>query len=249
MIKNTYIYLLILLGFACNNEDASDCLQTSGNIIQQKITVPNFERILVNKDVELIIKQATDYKVTIETGENLINDVIAEVIGNQLVLTDNNACNYVRDYGITKVYVETPTLTEIRCSTQYDISSDGMLNFPSLRLISEDYTAPDSYPIGDFKLNVNSVNLSITSNNISFFYINGQVENLMVGFYAGDGRFEGENLIAQSINIFHRGTNDIIVNPQQTLTGQLRSTGNLISKTQPPTVNVEQLYTGQLIFD
>ncbi len=67
------------------------------------------------------------------------------------------------------------------------------------------------------------------SNNLSFYYIDGVVETLYVGFYSGSGRFEAENLIAQNVIIFHRGTNDVIVNPQQSLTGELRGTGDLIS--------------------
>ena len=41
----------------------------------------------------------------------------------------------------------------------------------------------------------------------------------------------------------------MIVNPQVSLFGELRGTGNLISVNQPPTVDVEQFYTGALIFD
>jgi hypothetical protein len=242
------IYSLLVLVFACNSEDANDCFQTSGDIIQETVDISNFERILVNRDVELIIKDAPDYKVTIETGENLINDVKAEFIGNQLVLTDSNSCNYVRDHGITKVYVEAPNLTEIRTSSQYDISSDGVLKYESLILYSEDFNGGSEFTVGDFRLTVNAVNLDIYSNNLSFYYIDGEVEELFIGFYSGAGRFEAESLIAENISVYHRGSNDMIVNPQLSLTGELRGTGNLISVNQPEVVEVERIYTGQLIF-
>ena len=243
------VYILILLLFACNSEDANDCFQTSGEIIQQEVIVSSFNSILVNRDIELIVKSALDYKVTIETGENLLNDVTAEVIDNQLVLTDNNTCNYVREYSITKVYVEAPNLTEIRTSSQYTISSNGILDYDTLALFSEDYNGGSEFTIGDFRLSIDSNTLNITSNNLSFFYIDGMVETLFVGFYSGVGRFEGENLIAQNVNVFHRSSNDVVVNPQQSLTGALRGTGNLISINQPPIVDVERFYTGELIFD
>ena len=123
------VYILSLLVFACNTEDTNDCFQTSGDIIQVEIYVNSFDQILVNRDIELVIKEAPDFKVTVETGENLINDVEIEVIGDRLVLTDNNTCNYIRDFGITKVFVEAPSITEIRTSSQYDVSSNGILNF------------------------------------------------------------------------------------------------------------------------
>ncbi|WP_431110463.1 head GIN domain-containing protein [Winogradskyella poriferorum] len=243
------IYLCAFLIFACNSEDANDCFQTSGLIIQQDVDVVDFERILVNRDIELIITEAPEYKVTIETGENLLNDVEVEVIGNRLVLTDNNNCNYVRDFGITKVYVEAPNLTEIRTSSQYEISSNGVLTYPSLRLLSEDFNEATDFTVGDFRLSINSESLHITSNNISSFYIDGEVDDLFVGFFSGSGRFEGENLIAQNVDINHRGSNDMVVNPQASLTGILRGTGDLISVNEPPTVEVERVYTGQLFFE
>ncbi|BAO74957.1 head GIN domain-containing protein [Winogradskyella sp. PG-2] len=242
-------YILVLLLFTCNSKDANDCFQTSGSVIQKEITVSNFESILVNRDIELIIKDASEYKVTVETGENLINDVKVEIIGNQLVLNDNNSCNYVREFGITKIYVEAPNLTEIRTSTQYDISSDGILDYEALSLFSEDVIDESEFTVGDFRLSVNSLSLNIASNNLSFFYIDGNVENLVVGFFAGSSRFEGSNLVAQNINVFHRSSNDMVVNPIQSLTGELKGTGNLISVNEPILVDIERYYTGQLFFN
>jgi len=248
MKRIIYILSLILI-VACNSEDASDCFQTEGNLVQQEVEVNSFERILVNRDIELIVKEGAEHKVIIETGENLLNDVLAKVVDDELQLTDFNTCNYVRNYGITKVYVTAPNLKRIRNSSQYEVSSDGVLTYPELSLVSEDFNAPGSFTVGDFRLQINSEKLSIVSNNISTFYISGTVTNLFVGFYAGTGRFEGENLIAQNVDVFHRGSNDMIVNPQVSLSGELRGTGNLISKNEPPTVTVEQFYTGRLIFE
>jgi hypothetical protein len=247
MKKLIYILCAIVL-LACDSESASDCFQTSGPIIQKEIAVPSFEKILVNRDIELIIKEGSEYELIMETGENLINDIEALVSSNELILTDTNSCNYVRDYGITKIYVTAPNVTTIRSSTQYDISSDGILNFPNITLVCEDFNAPGSFTVGDFRIQANSASLSVVSNNISSFYISGQVVDLFIGFYSGAGRFEGENLEAQNIDVYHRGSNDMVVNPQQSLTGELRGTGDLISLNSPPIVEIEQLYTGQLIF-
>ena len=248
-MKRLICIFILISCFGCDSESASDCFQTSGQIIQQEIVVTNFNRILVNRDIELIIKQGLDYEVVVETGENLINDVSVEVIGDQLVLTDANTCNYVRDFGITKIFVTTPTLTEIRCSTQLEISSNGVLSFNDLVLISENFNSPESFAIGDFRLELDVENLDIVSNNLSFYYLSGQAENLNINFAAGNGRFEGENLVAQNINIFHRGSNDMVVNPQQSLTGSIRSTGDVISVNEPPIVNVEEVFSGRLIFN
>ncbi|WP_188460759.1 head GIN domain-containing protein [Bizionia arctica] len=248
MKKLVFIFVLGLL-FACDSEDANDCFQKSGNIVQLEVSVADFNKIFVNRNIELILKEAPETKVLIETGENLLNDVEVVVIDNQLRLTDNNTCNYVRDYEPTKIYVSAPNITDIRSSTQFDISSDGVLNYNNLKLYSEDFNIEAGFTMGDFRLQVNSNELRITSNNLSSFYISGETNKLTVGFYSGIGRFEGADLIAQEVTVFHRGSNDMIVNPQVSLKGELRSTGDLISKNQPPIVEVEQFYTGKLILE
>ena len=242
------IYICMVLVVGCSSEDAIDCFQTAGTLKTIEVNTASFTKILVNRDIELYLRQGSETKVEIESGENLLNDIKAVVINDELQLTNNNTCNYVRDYGITKIFVTAPNIVEIRSSSQFDVNSVDTLNFPSLKLISENFNV-DAFAIGDFRLNVNLNQLTIASNKLSTFYISGTVENLNVGFYAGDGRFEGGNLIAQNIALFHRGSNDMIVNPQQTITGEIRSTGNVIALNRPPVVNVESFYTGSLIFD
>jgi len=245
MEKIILIFIGILL-LSCDN--ANDCFQKTGAIVTQEIEVSNFTRIKVNRDVELILKEGAIQKVVIETGDNLLNDVSAVVNGNQLVLTDNNTCNYVRDYNVTKVYVTSPNITEIISSTQFTISSDGVLNYIDIDVLSEDYHDSSVIAVGTINLELNSQSIRVVGNNLTTFNISGVTDNLNVNFAAGDGVFNGASLIANEVNVFHRGTNNIIVNPQNVLEGLLVSTGDLIAVNQPPVVDVEVLYTGSLIF-
>ena len=246
-----FVYILVsILLFSCNGENVPDCFQNSGSIVQQEIEVANFDKITVFERIELIISDEPIQKVILETGEYLLNDIEIKVDAGRLVLKNNNGCNLTRNYGITKVYVSSPNLTEIQNSSGLTIKSDGVLNYANLKLLSEDYDSVDvTHTDGDFDLQVNSNEISLTFNNLSNVFISGSVNNLIIGFYSGDSRFEGRNLVAQHINISHRSSNDIIVNPQQSLKGIIRGTGDVISVNRPPIVEVEQLYTGKLIFE
>lgn len=248
MKRLIYIFTLLLL-VSCNSENASDCFQTTGDIIQKEVAVSSFDKILVNRDIELIIKEGAEQKIVIETGKNLINDVEAIVSEGKLILTDNNSCNYVRKYGVTKIYVTAPNINEIRSSTQYDVRSDGVLTYPTLTVLAEDYSAPDSFTNGNFRLVIDNAAFNLVFNNISNCYISGKTENLNVTLASGTSRFEGENLIAQNVSFWNRSSNDIIVNPQQSLSGQITGTGNVVAVTHPPHVDVQQLYKGRLIFN
>ena len=240
--------IFLFLVFSCDSENANDCFQKAGSIIQQDFVVGSFDKILVNRDIELVVKDGLQQRVIVETGSNLLNDVSVEVIDGQLILKDNNNCNFVRDYGVTKVFVTSPNIKEIRSSTQYDIRSDGVLSFNSLTILSEDFGTPDTFTNANFFFEIDCDSFNVTFNNLSNCFISGKTENLNVGFFAGTSRFEGEDLIAQNVTISHRSSNDIIVNPQQYLKGVVRGTGDLISVYTPPIIEVEELYTGRLIF-
>ncbi|AXT60993.1 DUF2807 domain-containing protein [Aquimarina sp. AD10] len=247
MKKIGYI-LSVILVFGCNSEDASDCFQRTGDIIREEVAVSNFTRILVNPNVELIIQEGLDTSVVIETGDNLINEVSAIVQGDRLVLSDTNDCAFFRGFNQTKVFVTAPNITEIRSATQFNISSNGVLSYPSLSLLSEDFNESTGTTTGTFKLEMNSENINVVGNNIASFFIEGETEFLSVNFASGTGRFEGMNLEAQNVNVFHRGTNKIIVNPIEAIRGELRSTGDVISVNRPPIVEVTEFFTGKLLF-
>ncbi|MDB4094161.1 DUF2807 domain-containing protein [Flavobacteriaceae bacterium] len=246
-MKQLFYTLLLLMFFSCDKEDAWGCIQTAGAPVVQVLNVEAFERILVNRDIKLVVKQGHDYKVEIQTGENLLSDIEVVVVDNELQLSDRNSCNYVRDFGLTKMIVTTPALKGIRSSTQYLTSSEGVLNFESLALVSENFNS-NYLSSGDFKLTIETQSLSVIANNLSSFNISGAVETLTVGFYAGLCEFKGTDLIAQHVKIFQRSSHDITVNPQQSLTVDIRSVGDVISVQRPPVVELEQYYTGQLLF-
>ncbi len=248
MKKFLKILFIITLLWSCNSEDAPNCFQTAGNIIQQEITATSFDKILINERVELIIKEGAEQKIIVESGSNLINNVAVQVVNNQLIVIDNNNCNFVRDYGLTKVYVTSPNIIEIRNSSELPVRSDGILTYPTLLLLAEDFQS-DFLNIGDFYISVNNTRLDITSNGISNFYINGQTTNLTVGFYAGDSRFEGKDLIATNVNITHKSSNDMLVNPQDKIEGAIFSLGDVIAYNQPALVDVTAHYHGRLIFN
>ena len=247
MKKLIYILFAIFI-LACDSENAGDCFQKTGSTVQQEIVVPIFNKILVNRDVELILKEGSEQKVIIETGDNLLNDVSAVVKDGQLVLTDHNTCNYVRNYNVTKVFVTSPNITEIRSSTQYDIRSDGVLTYPSLTVLSEDFSAPDTFTNGNFYLQIDNLAFYLVFNNLSNCFISGETNILNITFASGNSRFEGENLVAQSITLWNRSSNDMIVNPQQEIKGLISGTGDVVSINQPLVIEVDEVYKGRLIF-
>jgi hypothetical protein len=234
---------------SCTSENAPDCFQDSGNLVQKEVTLPSFSKITVFEKVALVLQEGPAQKVVLESGKYLINEVSAEVEGDRLILRNDNGCNLFREYGITTIYVTAPNINEIRSSTGLSITSEGVLPYPSLTLFSESFNEPTATTTdGSFALTVDAENLNIIVNGIAYFQLSGSVENLNLNIAAGDSRIEAENLVAQNVILNHRGTNDMLVNPQEQISGVLRGTGDVQSFNRPENVDVEELYTGRLIF-
>lgn len=248
-IQNLIVVLTVLLCFGCNSESAPDCLQNSGELIRTEISVDDFSKITVFEKVGLVLKEGDVQKVDIETGEFLFEGVSAEVEGDRLILRNENGCNLFRDYGLTTVYVTSPNIDEIRSSTGLTIKSDGVLSYPFLELYSESFLEPDALTTdGEFDLELDSRSVSVVVNGITYFKFRGASENLSLIVASGDSRIEAAELSVENIFLNHRGTNDMFVNPQESISGVIRGTGDVISSNQPPIVEVEELYKGKLIF-
>lgn len=247
MKRLTYIFFILLL-LACNGENVPNCFQNAGDIITKNVEVESFSKITVFQRTQLILKRGDEQSVTVETGEFLMNDIDVYVQNDRLHLENNNACNITRDYGITRIFVTSPNITEIRNSSGLTVLSQGTLTFPSLTLISEDFEDEDAFHTdGDFDLDVLCEDMSIVVNNLSSVYLRGFVDTITINYFAGDARFEGAGLLVNDADIFQRSSNDMIINPQKSIKGEIRGTGDVILLNEPPVVDIEQFYTGKLI--
>ena len=247
--KKLYALLLLFLLIACSGDNVPDCFQNAGDLVRKTVDVPEFSKITVFENLQMVLMDGAEQKVEIETGEYLFNDVSAVVEDGRLIVRNENSCNYVRDYGLTSIYVTSPNISEIRSSTGLPISSDGILNYPNLSLIAESFNNPETETTdGSFDLQLNATTVSIVVNGIAYFKLRGNTNNFNVTVAAGDSRIEAENLVSQNVDLNHRGSNDVYVNPQQRIRGVIRGTGDVISINRPPEIEVEELYNGRLIF-
>lgn len=247
-MKSFFITLVIFFLFA-NCEKPSDCIKSSGVLISKTYQGIAFDKILVRKRIAVVITQGEEFKIEVRTGENLINDIEVYVDNNTLILEDKTTCNWVREFGNTVVYVTTPVLTEIICKTEQSISSNGILSFPNLHLFSLNSFGGSGIGTGDFILNLDCETLVVENNDVSRYFLKGKIKQLNVSFYEGDGIFHGEDLLANKIYFYHRGSNDMFLNPLQSLSGDIYNLGDVHCRTKPESIDVKEHYKGKLIFN
>jgi len=245
MKKMIQIVIMFFIATGCSVTE--DCFKKTGDFVLQTIEVTNFDKIVVEKGVSLVIKEGPDYIVQISTGANLVDNIHINVVNGTLQIKDNSECNLVRDYGQTTVYITTPTLIEIHSFTEKDIVSDGVLTFPTLRLFTLEEEKVTG--TGDFRLKLQSGQLVVETNTLAGYFIEGEVQELLVNFYSGDGKFVGLNLQATSIKVFQRSSNDLILHPIESIEGNIYGNGNIILKNIPAIIQVTEHYTGKLIIE
>lgn len=253
---NKIIYILLLI-ITTSCGISEDCLSGNGSKVTVSYPLEGFTKIKVYTGVGLVVKEGPAYEVKIETRSTIKDNIEVSLQGEMLVVKDKSTCNIARDYGQTTVYVTIPDGTlnpliqelELHSKTEQKIISDGVLHAPIVRLFSigEDGDGSGS---SDFYINYQSSGQFVVEcNTISNFYVNGSCNEMLLNFYFDDCRFYGENFEVQTIKIFQRGSNDMIVKPIQRIEGKILSTGNVILKNNPPEVEVEQLFTGHLIYN
>lgn len=249
-LKIFCIFLVIFVVLSCDSENGFDCAQEAGDRVEQAYDVPAFQSVLVEEGVQLILKDGPQQKVVVQTGKNLLPEIEVGVVNGVLQLNNTNGCNLIRDYNISQVVVTSPDLDTVRNASGYEVQSEGVLRYSSLTLLSDDLEEEDKYhKDGDFRLKLAVDSLNIRANGLSNFFLSGAANFADIELLEGDMRVEAQNFTVQDLTIFHRGTQKVIVNPIQSLRGKVLSTGDLISVNRPPIVEVEESYTGRLIFE
>lgn len=239
--------LLVSCFFSCNSENANDCIKKSGNVIKREISdIPSFDKIKIEGGIELILFQSTEQKVEIETGENLINDVSFEVTDGELVIKNNISCNWFRNYNPAKAYVTFTDLTRIYSNSQHKVHSSQTLHFNEIDLSSGVFQEGVA---SEFDLDIQCNHLSINANDASFFKISGNANSMWAAFWAGVPRLEAQNFQVNYIDFFQRSSNDMIINPVESVKGNIYGNGNVILKNTPNTIEVTEHYRGKLIID
>ncbi len=245
-MRKIYIGILVLVLTGCGISE--DCIKSSGRSTVRNFAIDSISKVFVEPGIALVVRQGESYELEIWSGENIMENIEVGVQDHVLRLRDKSSCNLSRAYGVTTAYLTAPNIEEIYSNTEQTISSDGVLTYPVLRLISMDFFG--GVGTGDFVMNIENEHLVVQSNHVAGFYITGNTGLFLLHFYDGIGRFHGAGFVAQEIEVFHRGSNDLIVHPVQKLSGNLYSTGDLISVNVPfEPADVQQHYSGSLRFE
>jgi len=249
MKRKALIALIATILVGCNYEDAPNCLRTEGAPVSRELSLPEFSKVVIEDDLQLLIRQGNEQRVVLESGANLIDDIVVQVDRGTLRATNGVRCNLFRGYAVNTLIITVPDLQAVRNSSAFDVRGEGVLSFNSLTLQSNTSPGP-GYPQkgGDFYLNLRCEQLSISANGQSVFYLQGSVGQARVSFSDEFPRLEAGALFINDLDILQRSAAPMIVYPMQSITGEIRGTGDVIALNRPPVVSVTEFFSGRLIF-
>jgi putative autotransporter adhesin-like protein len=235
MKKNRLVKLLILsviLGSSCKNDPLDDCFKSTGKIETEDRTVAgSFNTINVNDNVNLVY---TDDSITpgisVQAGNNLLSEITTEVQNNQLILHNNNKCNWVRKFGIPiNIYVHAHPIIKI--------IQNGSGNVSSTNTITEDQFNFESWGAGNCNIAVNLQNLYCSLNlDAGSATITGNA-NAAFLYSAGNGFFYNDSLTTSFTSLIAKSTGDSYVSVQNLFWVYVEQEGNVYYKGNPTIVD------------
>lgn len=240
-----FIYTFFICLFCMSCAEDSSCVISKGNHTQKEIPLTAFSTIDIPENVEVEIVESDEYKLEIHSYENLMDNFDFHIDNHTLKIYNYNACNMLAAKKMAQLKIYTPTLEKIESRTQFKVFSTDTLRFPKLYLHT---SLPQESSSTHFQILCNNQYIYVEDNQVGYFELKGKTNQLDIKLYGGNSKVEAEHLKSDTVYIFHRSNQNILVKPIFLLEGVIGSVGNVYSYHKPDSVNISRLYSGDLIY-
>jgi hypothetical protein len=234
--------LVALFAPACNDENAPDCLKSTGRTVQQRRPITAFTEIELHNDIDLYLTHSPDSTLVIEAGKNLVPEIEVTQQGAKLTIRNRNTCNWVRSYKRpVKVTVGVPRdhliLTHRGFGT---IRSAEPLSIGYLLIASIDAS-------GDVQLDGKLDYIVLYANSPSHITLSGQSATLEAWLHGNFGRLSAERLQTKSCILKHDGSNEMRVFPLDELQATISANGTVAYYNEPTRITSQVAKEGKLV--
>lgn len=208
-MKSIRLILLLLTGSATTLAISScnylHCLHGSGNVITENRKVKEFNRVSIDGDFKVILKQDSSLNLSVTGDDNLLKDIETEVDADKLhIHTRRQICGN-SDLAIT---IGVHNLEELKSSGAVDISTDGTLN---VKDISFNLSGASK-----LTLDLNADNVTTSGSGATEMNLKGQATSHTVDF-SGVGKLYALDFVVGDYTIESSGTSENHVNALKTL--------------------------------
>lgn len=238
--------VLAILSTGCSKEQGV-CFSNSGPMIDQERTIDSCSQIDIRDHLNLILTDTPPGTITVECGKNIIGGIKTEVSDGILYLSNENKCNWLRDYGAPiNVYVSGKGIWRIVYNSSGNVTTTKALTYDSLKVeIWGGCGVVDlsvSVIKGMFSLNMGTADLILHGNSDEIY------------LYAGSyGKFDGTSLVTKWAHAVNKSSNDTYIrvesatDPTTLLEATILSIGNIYYTGNPQTIKADIRGSGDVI--
>ncbi len=126
------IFTIIILT-SCDTDD-NRCLKSNGEITTVETSIDYYNKLRIESDFEIYIENSPESSITITAGKNLIPYINYQIVGNELIIEDNNGCDFLRKRIKPIIVLKTPTIKEITLNQACDLKTIDTLKFDNLSI-------------------------------------------------------------------------------------------------------------------
>jgi Putative auto-transporter adhesin, head GIN domain len=171
MMRYFYCFFLLLF-ISCSKEKEFTCFSSSGKDISQTRKLESFIKIRSTSKIVLTIKQGVEQSVEVIAGKNIIHNVKTKVLNGELLIEDENTCNFVRGYKREIIVnVTTPYIYEL---INESVSSIYIKDFKLDSIYLKATSSGDVFLSGQFN------QIKISSHGNGDVYLNGETNGLVI---------------------------------------------------------------------
>lgn len=239
------IFLTVFISvISCKKPEDRSCLKKSGENSKKILYPGDFTRLYLKEHLNYVMVQDTINYVVIDGGKNLVDFVDCAIIDNELVVSNNNKCKFLR-YKTGKITVEIhfKTIEHIIFQGTEFLTNRSNWIFSQMSIVLKD--AGGSMNLTNFT--GNTLNL-VNSHGWGDITLSGHV-NYFRANLEGNGYFDSRNFTVQdSISLI---SNSSIISKLKAsdclLKAELKASGDVWYYGIPSKIWKEELGSGRLI--
>ncbi|MBL0341913.1 MAG: DUF2807 domain-containing protein [Bacteroidetes bacterium] len=233
--------LFTVLNSGCKKDSMCNCLKKTGDEITETRNLAPFHSLEMKNNVDVIIVNDTFFSAKITCGKNLIDGIKTEVIDQQLIISNINKCNWLRDFENKFVIeVTVPVLEQVVTRGSGNLYCKDTIR--GERLLAESWNGTGEL---NFLLNYKSAEFKIHTGPADMLAA-GKLVDCYV-YNAGNGFFKGFETYPDYCLVISKSTGDCEVRAIQKLSVEIEYNGNIYYKGNPAQIEEAISGKGQLI--
>lgn len=238
-----YILISVLTLAACKKAEERTCFKSAGKEVTLEVPLQDFGRLFLGPHMKFRLIQGQENKLVITGGENLVNHVATKMDGDQLFITNENKCNFLRSYKKEiSVDIYYKNVYVINFEGTKELTTVNQINAPYFTLVIEDGAGACNLDLNTGQLHV------VVTNGWGNFNLSGVTDYAKLDI-RGDGFGNLYDLeVADSINVLMNTSNNVKIKADQIpLRVQTYGVGDVWYKGTPSSIQFNKYGEGDLV--